>query len=265
MTKLGPPAALATRLLEELRVDSPAGIDIVLLAQLCGATVIERPIHGSDARIIGRGERAYVTVDAGAPLGRRRFSAAHELGHWLYDRGRIADLALVAARCSDIGAASDRGRSARETRADKFAAELLMPTPFFHEATKGRTPTFESLGRVASLFHTSVKATAFRLVDIGCAPAVFVELNADLSRKFFRRPRGLERLWPRKAPKDGTLASQLSDDAPCRDGMVAASLWFEDHVARDYEVFESSRLLFDGRTQSLLSWGQDEEMLLHLH
>jgi len=65
---------------------------------------------------------AYVSVGRDNPLVRRRFSAAHELGHVVLHRDSIgrfrADKAVLEA-----GEADDQ----MEREANRFAAELLMP------------------------------------------------------------------------------------------------------------------------------------------
>ena len=257
------PHELAAWLLDELRIRWPDEIDVELLAQHCGATIIRRPLNGSDARIVGRGERAIITVDEQAPSPRQRFSAAHELGHWLYDRERIAERALVAARCTDILGRGHAKRSAREDRADKFAADLLMPVNFFRDAVQRRSLSVGTLDELARIFRTSFSATARRLVDVEPRPSIFLEFKADGERWFFWRHAELpESLWPQQRLQRGMLASQLSRGATRLDGLVDASLWFDDPRAEGHEVTESSLLLRSGVIRTLLSWERDESMLL---
>jgi hypothetical protein len=52
------------------------------LAYYSGARVRTRPLDGCEARIIGVGNQAIITVNAHSPPRRKRFSIAHELGHW---------------------------------------------------------------------------------------------------------------------------------------------------------------------------------------
>jgi Zn-dependent peptidase ImmA (M78 family) len=259
------PHELAAWLLDELRVRWPDEIDVELLAQHCGATIIKRTLSGSDARIVGRGDRAIITVDEQAPFPRQRFSAAHELGHWLYDRERIAERALVAARCTDILGRKPGQRSAREVRADKFAADLLMPVSFFREATRSRSLGIGMVEDLARIFRTSFTATVRRVVDVEPRPSIFLEFKPDGERWYFWRHTELpDDLWPRRSLQRGTLASQLSPGDACLDGLVDASLWFDDPRVDGHEVMESSLLLRSGVIRTLLSWEGDEGMLLAL-
>jgi hypothetical protein len=62
----------------------------MLIAQHCDATVTYGTLSGSEARIVGADESAIITVARSGSRGRERFSAAHELAHWLRDAGEIA-------------------------------------------------------------------------------------------------------------------------------------------------------------------------------
>jgi len=77
-------------LLKELGISEPREIDIEAIAQHCGATVTYGHLTGSEARIVGADDSAIITVNKSPSRGRERFSAAHELAHWLRDAGEVA-------------------------------------------------------------------------------------------------------------------------------------------------------------------------------
>lgn len=81
-----PPATV----LSELGVSVPSDIVIEGIAEYCGATIVYEPLDGCEARILGAGDRAIITVNANSPRPRQRFSAGHELGHWMRDRRKLA-------------------------------------------------------------------------------------------------------------------------------------------------------------------------------
>jgi hypothetical protein len=58
--------------------------------------------------------------------GRRRFTVAHELGHWICHVAGARDAAPVYCRAHDVEPGADR---TLEREANIFAAELLMPAP----------------------------------------------------------------------------------------------------------------------------------------
>ena len=167
-------------LLEELGIDTPDLIDTEAIAQYCGATVVYDNLSGCEARILGNGSHAYITVNAQSSTGRQRFSAAHELGHWMYDRG------MIGLSCTERTLASEWGGKNTERRANRYAADLLLPASMFTEDARGLPPTFESAADLAHRYRTSLTATAIRLVDHGSFPSMVI-CSEKTSRKWFHR------------------------------------------------------------------------------
>jgi Zn-dependent peptidase ImmA (M78 family) len=64
-----------------------------------------------------------IVVNAAEPETRRRFTIAHELGHWIC-QCLEGSAQPIMCRDKDLSTAADR---AREREANVFAAELLMP------------------------------------------------------------------------------------------------------------------------------------------
>jgi hypothetical protein len=89
--------------------------------------------------------------------GRRRFTLAHELGHWICQclEGRIAP---VYCRAEDVSAGADR---ALEREANLFGAELLMP----EDAVRSHWSA--DLQDAASVFGVSSAAMHWRLYGFG--------------------------------------------------------------------------------------------------
>jgi Zn-dependent peptidase ImmA (M78 family) len=93
--------------------------------------------------------------------GRRRFTLAHELGHWVCQclEGRTA---AIYCRSIDVGPPDGESRQL-EREANVFAAELLMPKAAVHKK-------FDEWGRVedvAAEFGLSDNAMAWRLYNFG--------------------------------------------------------------------------------------------------
>src|SRR5688572_10635068 len=125
-------------LLEELGITEPNGIDIEAISQYCGATIVYEPLDGSEARILGAGDRAIITVNANSQRARQRFSAAHELGHWMRDRGK------VAFACTETMLLREWGADNPERRANRYAADLLLPRKIFEVHARAMPATFAS-------------------------------------------------------------------------------------------------------------------------
>lgn len=88
---------------------------------------------------------------------RRRFTLAHEVGHWVCQvlEGRGAP---VMCRADEVGVGEGR---ALEREANVFAAELLMPAELVQEHFEG------SLAGAAATFGASDEAMHWRLYNLG--------------------------------------------------------------------------------------------------
>lgn len=247
------PAAL----LDQLGITTPSEIVIEGIAEHCGATILYEPLDGCEARILGVGERAIITVNANASRPRQRFSAAHELGHWMYDRGKVA-FACTADNLVRGWADNDP-----ELRANRYAANILLPRSLFESAARGLPATFESVRRIATTFETSLTATAIRLVEVGDAPAMIVCNEAGGRCWFFRSP--LVQLWPRSKPGRNTDAARLLAGGFTRAGgptTVDADEWIDHSDASKYTLVEDS--MKAGDVVLSLLWWKDERQILDL-
>ena len=114
MTILSP----AERVLQELGITDPGEIDLEAVAWHLGARIRLAELDGCEARITGYHNRAIIRVDQRTRRRRRRFSIAHELGHWCHHRGR-----MLVCRAEDIGS-HNPGTPEIERVADRYAADL---------------------------------------------------------------------------------------------------------------------------------------------
>src|SRR3954447_22562068 len=154
----------AESLLQSLGITEPNEIDIYAIAQTQGATVEEKPVTGCEARIMGFGDKALIVVNSESIPARRRFSAGHELGHWMRDAGKIS---LGCNPESQLGS----GEFNPETRANNYASDLLLPKFMFKPRAENRPMTLETASVLADVFRTSLTATAIRLLKYGSYPA----------------------------------------------------------------------------------------------
>lgn len=139
--------------------------------------------------------------------GFRRFSVAHELGHY-YLPGHIdAVLGTDSVHQSRAGYATD---DPYEAEADHFAAALLMPNPYFKTALIKSDDGLPVVETLASLCGTSLVAAAIRYIEHASIPAAAV-LSDGMHVDFcfmstaLRDFRGLE--WLRKGSIVPTTSS----------------------------------------------------------
>jgi hypothetical protein len=248
-------------ILDELRIRTPDEINIKVISFHCGAIVEEEALTGCEARLIGYEDRAIITVNTHSSLARRRFSAAHELGHWLKDRGMIA-----SATCSEDSMNEWQDReSHRETAANRFAADLLMPNPMFHPLAKNRPITMETVRYLADIFHASVTATAIRLVEAGSMPGMVICTGPSGRLWFVMGSEVPRKLFPLRRPGAGSIAYDLLNGrgGAFENMSVDADNWIDHPDAGEYQVIENSILIARNTILTLL-WWKDERQILDI-
>jgi len=228
----------AEQVLFELGITDPSEIDLEAIAWTLGARVRYRPLDSCEARIVGNGDRAVITVNDRSHPRRQRFSVGHELGHWRYHRGR-----LLVCQADDIGRGGE-GRPLPERTADNFAAQLLMPGYLFDPIARSHPKlTFQTVRILSDIFDTSLTATAIRLAESRHTPVVLV-CHSPQGRKWFARSPDVPDRW---FPRDnldpdsfafGVLFGGAQDDRIPRK--VGADAWFDRWEAERFEVLEQT-------------------------
>lgn len=246
-------------ILQELGITEPEDLHIEAIAQYCGATVVYEPLKGCEARLIGYGDRAIITVNTNSSLPRQRFSAGHELGHWMRDRGKIAFV------CAASTFALEWSDDNPERRANRYAADLLLPEFMFHPLAKDKYITFATVDQLAGRFRTSSTATAIRLVEQGSFPAMIICNQPGRRRWFLRGPAVPDELWPVIEPGRDTVAYDLLRTAAAAPGPVdvVAAGWIDHPDAHRYQVREDSIRVPPNLVLTLL-WWKDERQILEL-
>ena len=253
-------ASLRTdQILAELGILGPEDLDIEAIAEYCGATIRYKPLTGCEARIIGYRDRAIITINENSWRGRQRFSGGHELGHWMHDRGEIA------FRCDYEVYVRGWRASNPEARANRFAADLLLPLSMFRPRARGLPVTFGSARSLANTFKMSLTATAIRLVEHGGLPSMLVCNSPQKKEWFVASPEVSGRLWPLVRPQQGSAAASLLSTAREVEGPidVRCDNWINHPRADHYWIREDSLRLKEGTVLSLL-WWEDEQQLLDL-
>jgi Zn-dependent peptidase ImmA (M78 family) len=250
----------AEKVLQSLGITEPGEIDLEALAWMQGVKVKFRPLDGCEARIVGKGDTAIITVNSRSTHGRQRFSLAHELGHWEYHRGQI-----MVCRSDEIGSFSQKASTA-EKRADSYAANLLMPNYMFRPAIRTfRHLDFEALLRISDIFGVSITAAAIRCIETGDYPAVLVCHNHKGRCWFNRSPLVPDRWFPRTELQPGSSAMDIlyaekASRQLSRLSSISAEAWFDRHDAHRYEILEQSLRIGASDILSLLIL-EDDEML----
>lgn len=156
---------------------------------------------------------------AGLSAQRRRFASAHALGHFLINTHR------GDRQCTnrDLGEKrTDTPQRKEEMQANRFAAGLLMPKPWFVEFVAGLgKPMVTHLPIIAAAYDVSLEAAASRYVELtpGMYALVFVK---DGVVRYMR----LSRSFPATSIRPGSPApaAVLSADPKDRIAWVATNV-----------------------------------------
>lgn len=160
------PEQAAYDIAEEFYVKDPP-VNIMQIAQTMGFTVLETDLSAYEEvagyRISGMIEagggenpRKLIYVNSKEHEGRKNFTIAHELGHYILHMDKEKDEIITSFRGS---------KDVREREADMFASELLMPTELvLIEYYKTIYPTVRQLSKK---FEVSEAAMRYKLDRLG--------------------------------------------------------------------------------------------------
>ncbi len=173
-------AGAAERVIQEHNIRA-LPVQPIEIAERVGIEVVAKPASdsGVSGMLIKVGDDfciAYAT-HIGSP-GFRRFSIAHELGHYFLE-GHI-DAVFVEGSVHESRAGFLSGIQ-YEIEADHFAARLLMPNALFSAALRRAGEGLAAVESLASLCETSLPATAIRYAECTREPvAVIVATGASI-------------------------------------------------------------------------------------
>lgn len=129
------------------------------------------PTQGLAGFLFVSGRAGWAFVADNDPLPRRRFSAAHELGHFLLHQGAMGR--FRADTDETIQEANEEASDQMERQANRFAAELLMPAEVCRARAQelrkqhGCCPRGVLAYRLASELLVSRRAMTYRLQALG--------------------------------------------------------------------------------------------------
>jgi Zn-dependent peptidase ImmA (M78 family) len=233
-------------LLAKMRVAAPSEIDLEMLAFAAGKLLVEEGgLETSEGRLVASRDKG----------GRKRFTIAHEIGHFILHP-------LLSEDHQDQKSAFTIWHDAsEEAEANIFAAELLMPEFLFKPRSRGRTPSLALLDRLAEEFNSSVMATAFQYLHYTNEQVALVVSSGE--RILWTKK--VKDFWPRiqmkKIHPHSAAGERLAGNTGDTNKMVRAPVyaWLEN-FAEDSErdIMEDSRLIeYYGQMITLLWMKED--------
>ncbi len=150
----------------------PVPVPIEELAQLAGITKIAPIVgEGFEGALMANAEKSEGAIffSGGKPRSRQRFTIGHELGHFLLPWHRQSTFQCTT---EDI---SSRAKGDWEIQANRFSAELLMPTQLVKQRLKAlRDPEIMHIRALADEYATSLEMTARRAIELSDYPCAII-------------------------------------------------------------------------------------------
>jgi Zn-dependent peptidase ImmA (M78 family) len=155
--------------------------------------------------------------------GRKRFTIAHEFGHYILHR-RVRDRFQCGGSDIETDDANERDI---EAEADKFASTLLMPLDDFRRQVDGQPVSFDLIGHCAERYGVSLTAAALRWMEIADKRAVLL------------------------ASRDDHLVWSKSNQAAFKSGAYFATRKNTVELPQDALAHSNNLLDFGAKTQSM--------------
>lgn len=198
-------------------------------------SISELTTDGFEGMLITNAEksRGAIMVKAGVSPRRRRFTVAHELGHFLLPWHRQERFSCKSSDIKDSG--NSRSNSIEqvniEAEANAFASELLMPSLEFKRILAGfDMPALIDLADLSDTFDVSFEATVHRYKALSKNAVAFIFSHNNVVR-YWVKSQGMP--YALKVRKDQPLPmrspSRRQGEYISDWETVAAHMWFEPH------------------------------------
>ncbi|MBW1947588.1 MAG: ImmA/IrrE family metallo-endopeptidase [Deltaproteobacteria bacterium] len=178
----------AAEIIERFGITAPEHIRLEDIAYAMGAKIVEGPLKGAAASLVRLGDKATIRIPVNEKYkSRKRFSVAHELGHFVLSHGHS-----IFRVCTEDNIMDWNHNPGQETEANFFAGELLLPKKLFKDRCDVREVNFTAVRKLAQEFTTSLTATAIRFVRF-CPEMCALVFSKDSKIQWFYKS---EDWWP---------------------------------------------------------------------
>jgi uncharacterized protein DUF955 len=236
---VGRAEAAARRAFDDLGLKTPTEASIEAIAYEMGALVRDIPMTGAVGRLSSLGSRAIISISTSVTFeGRRRWTVAHELGHFLLHRDHNQIQLLQEASVEEH---YDQGI---EREANAFASEFLMPERLWTKHVDVKRPDLDIVRGLAKQYQVSLMGAAIRFVKLCPERCAVVFAKGRRVQWFAAGPEFHHWIQPKQELDSYTLAYDYfaKGQEPRRRESVSASAWFSDDRIGDgdddAEVFE---------------------------
>lgn len=229
----------AKSIISEFAINNIQDIDIRDLIYARGVILKENILKNSDGRIVFSKNNAIITINSNIEYeGRKRFTLAHELGHFELHHN-------INSYLNDNSASLEYYKNGhQETEANEFATELLMPSDLFLEKVKNKKISPTLLRELAEYFQTSLTSVAFRYLSLGQHPIfIFHSFNNKMmywknSSNYFIKVKDITKL---KIPTDSVAGEFYNENTIYGKNddvqQITKDVWFETNQYDCNDIF----------------------------
>ncbi len=244
---------LADAGLDDIKELANANLRRLILSR--GAFYEEVDLKGKDGRIVTVDGRSIISISTSiTDRGKKRFTAAHELGHFELHK----DLAVSADSQYELSNWYQSGPHERE--ANEFAAELLMPTKLFQGECKPKKFSPNLIDHLATTFVVSKTAAILRFVKAGHHP-VLVVCTKDNKVRWWKMSKEMEVAEHDFVPNWLKYRLKITSDLPPPVDSVAGLLFKRSGG----QLFEERLQEIEKSTWFLTAEGDDPKMFEFCH
>ena len=245
------------KIINEFGIENPNDFSVEDLIHARDIILEEKIIPNSDGRIVFGKTKTKISVNSAIKYtGRRRFTLAHELGHFELHHN-------VNTHLEDNSLTLDYfKKGGQEYEANQFATELLMPSASFIAYTQGKKFSPDLLRNIAEHFQTSITSATFRYLELGQHPIFLFHCRDKKviywknSQNYYRKVQDITKLQP---PKD-SVAMEFFDDGTIyrkeeSTQEIEKATWFEtNEYDSDDKYFEYAIVTKDYNTVLSVVW-----------
>lgn len=240
MPRLATGSVYAAALLEEMGIHEFP--DLAVIANHLNLEVVEIQADNFDGALVRARDLPIGAIVVRASIreqGRKKFTVAHEIGHFVLPGHDKADLVCTSL---EIGAWSAAG-NALEREADEFAAELLMPTNLVKPIINRQEPSLTTAQDLATVAATSLSAAAWRYCDLTSERCAII-WSTRLKVAWCKRSSDFLFGITKGAPIErGTFAHDCFNHIPVPDRPypISSDLWLRSpNVQQSSKIWEHS-------------------------
>ena len=234
------PRKLALSILNDFGIDEPNKVNIEDIVLALEIPFQYKKMQGCDGRILHGNNKSIITISNSIEFEtRKRFTIAHELGHYLLHRKEPIQHTDNISSLSWYNDKSKTGIALQEYEANMFASELLLPTFSFKEFIQSKPFSPDLIREISDYYNVSRSSIIYRFAENGNHP-LCVFYTKDNKVLFWRRSEGfnyrIKDITKLSPPTDSVAAEFFNDNTiySVEDSKqeIVKSTWLD--VSADY-------------------------------